>query len=98
MDVDIIVYINKLRKYLEKNEQARQHFIEELDEDVFFDLVTDVAMSNLADKGDPTLTMSQFETIRKLMRVGEITERDEEFYQPIIFIDDRGFDKIIKIK
>ena len=63
-----------------------------------------VAMKNFLKKNDPTLTMDQFEQIRKSMRselnndileeIDEISNRDDSYYEPTIFIDERGLETI----
>ena len=68
IDAEVLLYIAKLTKYLETNKNAREHFVSNLDVEVFMENVTMVAMKNFLKKNDPTLTMDQFEQIRKSMR------------------------------
>ena len=100
IDAEVLLYIAKLTKYLETNKNAREHFVSNLDVEVFMENVTMVAMKNFLKKNDPTLTMDQFEQIRKSMRselnndileeIDEISNRDDSYYEPTIFIDERG--------
>lgn len=96
MDPEIIIYVNKLRRYFKKNEKAKDYFLKNLNEDKFFDMVTDMAQKNFSTKGDPTLDLPQFEAIKQTIKVIEISERPDSFYKPKIFIDTRGLVKIIK--
>lgn len=98
MEPEVLVYINKLKKYLDNNKEARDHFIGELDEEGFMEKVSEFAIKNFIDKDDPTLTMEQFEYIRKIMRAEEITSREPSYYDPVIFIDKRGLEVIKKSK
>jgi len=98
MEAEVLVYINKLKNYLKNNKEAREYFISNLDEDEYMEKVTEVAIKNFIEKGDPTLSMEQFEIIRKTMAVIEIGNRDESYYEPIIFIDKRGLERIVKLK
>ena len=98
MEPEVLVYINKLKNYLKTNKEARSYFLGDLDEEEFFEKVEEHAIKNFIDKGDPTLTMDQFEYIKKLMNLEEITNRKPEYYEPIIFIDDRGLEIIKKSK
>lgn len=98
MEPEILVYINKLKNYLKTNKEAREYFIGDLDEDVYMEKVTEYAIKNHIDKGDPTLTMEQFEYIRKIMSAEEIVNRDPTYYEPMIFIDTRGLEIIKKTK
>jgi DNA-binding MltR family transcriptional regulator len=104
IDAEVLLYIAKLTKYLETNKNAREHFVSNLDVEVFMENVTMVAMKNFLKKNDPTLTMDQFEQIRKSMRselnndileeIDEISNRDDSYYEPTIFIDERGLETI----
>ena len=104
IDAEVLLYIAKLTKYLETNKNARENFVSNLDVEVFMENVTMVAMKNFLKKNDPTLTMDQFEQIRKSMRselnndileeIDEISNRDDSYYEPTIFIDERGLETI----
>ena len=104
IDAEVLLYIAKLTKYLETNKNAREHFVSNLDVEVFMENVTMVAMKNFLKKNDPTLTMDQFEQIRKSIRselnndileeIDEISNRDDSYYEPTIFIDERGLETI----
>jgi hypothetical protein len=104
IDAEVLLYIAKLTKYLETNKNAREHFVSNLDVEVFMENVTMVAMKNFLKKNDPTLTMDQFEQIRKSMKselnddileeIDEISNRDDSYYEPTIFIDERGLETI----
>lgn len=96
MEAEVLVYIGKLRKYLNTNKEAYDHFIGNMDENKFFDLVNDVAIKNYHEKGDPTLTMEQFEIVKKTLRIDDISKRDDSYYEPRIFIDKRGLETIVK--
>ena len=104
IDAEVLLYIAKLTKYLETNKNAREHFVSNLDVEIFMENVTMVAMKNFLKKNDATLTMDQFEQIRKSMRselnkdileeIDEISNRDDSYYEPTIFIDERGLETI----
>lgn len=98
MEPEVLVYINKLKNYLKTNKEAREYFIGDLNEEEYMEKVTEYAIKNFIDKDDPTLSMEQFEYIRRIMRAEEITQRDPSYYEPIIFIDTRGLENITKSK
>ena len=95
MDSEILVYINKLRKYFETNGEARDYFISNLPEELFMDRVIEVAEKNFYEKGDPTLSMPQFEFIKKILEE-ELGEQKDTYKEPRIFIDKRGLHTIIR--
>ena len=43
-------------------------------------MVTDMAQKNFLTKGDPTLSLLQFEAIKQTIKVIEISERSDSFY------------------
>lgn len=98
MEPEVLIYINKLKKYLETNKEAREYFISGLDAEEYMEKVKELAIKNFIDKGDPTLTMEQFEFVRKMMNVEKISKRGNSYYEPKIFIDKRGLEHIVKIK
>ena len=85
MDPEVLIYINKLKQYLDTNKEARDHFLKNLDEEEYFEKVTEIAVKNFIEKNDPTLTMEQFEYVKKIMKVVEIGGRSDDYYNPIIF-------------
>jgi hypothetical protein len=62
---EVLIYINKVKEYLEKNEEANRYLLGTNDYDLFFDEVLKFAEINFEKKGDATLTKEQFEEIRK---------------------------------
>lgn len=96
MEADVLVYLNKLKKHLKENDEARKHFIGNFDENIFFEKVAEFAELNFFERGDPTLDVEQFEFIKKYVASLTIVERDDSYYEPRLFIDKRGMAKIIK--
>ena len=63
--VDLEIYLSNLRKWLTGSEKARELFIsEELTIEVFMEEVRLVAIQNISDNKDCTLTAEQYEEIR----------------------------------
>ena len=53
-------------------------------------------MKNYNDKGDPTLSYTQFEFIKKTLNTHVVEINNVTIPGPIIFIDDRGLEIIKK--
>lgn len=99
-NVDVLIYIKELKSFLEKNKEASDYFLNDVDNDVFFENVATVAENNFNTIGECTLTENQFEIIRSLL-LGQIkiiiTDfQDEYINEPTIFIDKRDKFSIIK--
>lgn len=63
-NVDVEIYINSVREFLKKNDNAAKYFFGNLGEDIFFELLTLFAYENFEQKDDPALSIEQFEEIR----------------------------------
>lgn len=81
---DVLVYIQSVKTYLDKNQEAKKYFIGEADEESFYELITDVANVNYEKRGEPQLTKEQFELIRITLRAfKEAEEEDDSIYEYI---------------
>jgi len=94
MSPEVIVYVQKLKKYFKTNSEAREYFVQDLDIEEFFEYLTDIAEKNFLEKEDPTLNMEQFEIIKNTLKSKNIINREKEYYEPKIYIDKRGYCKI----
>lgn len=99
-NVDVLIYINELKLFFSKNKETSVYFLENIDEESFFDNIAIVAENNLKTKGECALTQNQFEVVRSLL-LGEIKiiitdYQDEYINEPTIFIDKRDKFSIIK--
>jgi hypothetical protein len=66
MNPEVLIYINKVKEYIQKNDEAYEYFLGNMDIDFFFENVYKVAELNYEKKGDATLSKEQFEDIKKL--------------------------------
>jgi len=64
-NTDVIIYISKLKAFLDNDSDASEFFYGKNGETEFYDLVRIFAEKNVKDKGEPDLTQEQFEKIRK---------------------------------
>ena len=69
MNVDVIIYLNTLKEFFKKDEQA---FIDmfgtlEIDKDMYFQRLGDIATENFENTGIPTLSTTQMFDIVKEM-------------------------------
>ena len=61
MEVDVLIYINTLKNFFDKDQQAYQDMFGTLtiNKDIFFDKVSKLANKNYKDKGEATLSTDQ---------------------------------------
>ena len=98
---EVLTYLQTVKNYLKKNDEARRYFLHGVDEEMFFEHLTEIAQKNFNQLGEPMLNREQFDLLRKTMKAisivdKSITELDEEIPDPEknIFVDYRGFGKI----
>lgn len=64
-DSDIILYINKVRAFINSDNEALVYFYHKNNEEEFYALLSLTAKKNIETNGIPDLTSKQFEEIRK---------------------------------
>jgi len=92
---EVLIYVQTVKNYFEKNEQAREYFIGDLDSEMFFKHLSEISQKNFNSNGEVMLNKEQFELLRKTIRAIEVVKDDETTTQEdLIFVDTRGFGKI----
>jgi hypothetical protein len=97
---EVLTYIQTVKSFLKKNEEAKSYFLTDVDEELFYKHLGEIAEKNLKSFGEPMLNREQFDLLRKTMKalsiVGKsIKEEDiKENVEDNVFIDYRGLGKI----
>jgi hypothetical protein len=96
---ETLTYVQTVKNFLKKNESARTYFLTGVDEDTFFEHLSDIAEKNLKSFGDPTLNREQFDLLRKTMKAINVVNLSMDELPEIkpedwVFVDHRGFGKI----
>jgi hypothetical protein len=101
---EVLIYIQTVKNFFSKNEGTREYFLSQIDEDVFFRYLGNISKKNFEENGEVMLTEVQFELLRKTLIAMKISEMDETELpiemsfdyelETIIYIDDRGYEKI----
>ena len=92
MEVDVLIYINTLKNFFDRDQQAYQDMFGTLtiDKDIFFDKVGKLANKNYKDNGEATLSTDQiYEVVNELL--GKKLPKDQEENTP-----NPTFQKILK--
>lgn len=98
---EVLTYVQTVKNFLKKNEEANKYFLNGIDENIFFEHLSDIAEKNFKSSGEPQLSKEQFDLLRKTMialsivnkPIDELTENNQESENKI-FIDYRGMGKI----
>lgn len=65
MSSEVAIYLQKIKRYFQNNNDAIVYFLKDVDEDFFFNHLTEIAEKNFEELGDPSLTPIQFELLRE---------------------------------
>jgi hypothetical protein len=101
---EVLIYIQTVKNFFSKNEGTREYFLSQIDENIFFKYLGDISKKNFEENGEVMLSEVQFELLRKTLIAMRISEMDETELpiemsfdyelETIIYIDDRGYEKI----
>jgi aspartate ammonia-lyase len=78
MNVDVLIYVNTLKEFFKKDEQAFQDMFGtlEIDKDLYFEKLTSIATQNFKDTGIPTLsTIQMFDIVKEMVIVTAETDK-----------------------
>ena len=89
MAPEVLIYISGIKKFLSTNEEARNYFLNDLNEDDFYAKVAKSSQKNFEKTGDPMLHKNQFEEIKSELK-STPTEKNEKN----IFLDLKDFGTI----
>jgi hypothetical protein len=95
---EVLIYLQTVKSYFKTNEEAREYFISNVDEELFYQHLCEISEKNFKKNGEVMLTKEQFELLRKTLTAIEISTKEmtEDTPNPEenIFIDMRGYGKI----
>jgi hypothetical protein len=101
---EVLIYIQTVKNFFSKNEGTREYFLSQIDENIFFKYLGNISQKNFEESGEVMLSEVQFELLRKTLIAMRISEMDESELpiemsfdfelETIIYIDDRGYEKI----
>jgi hypothetical protein len=98
---EVLIYLQTVKNFFKSNEEARNYFISDSDEEVFFKHLCEISQKNFEDNGEVMLNKEQFELLRRTILAITISQKDiEEVVEEVpnqednIFIDMRGYGKI----
>jgi hypothetical protein len=96
MSPEVLIYLQQVKNYFETSNDAKEYFIGDADEELFFKHLTEIAEGNLKDNGEPLLNKEQFELLRTTIKAIHISTKSytkEEILHDKIFLD-TNFGKI----
>lgn len=76
--VEIQIYLQNVRDYIQSNEEAHSYFVGDGSMDTFMELLETIAIQNHQKNGEPQLTRAQFEFLRITVTAFKRVEEEEE--------------------
>ena len=95
MSPEVLIYIQNVKNFFRKNEEARNYFLSNVNEELFFKNVAEISQKNFEESGEVMLTKEQFEILKKTMTDITITiKTEDENIENKIYFKVKGFDGI----
>jgi hypothetical protein len=92
---EVLIYLQTVKNYFATNQEAREYFIADSDEEMFFNHLSEISQKNFENSGEVMLNKEQFELLRITVRAIQVTKDDKPTEkEDLIFVDTRGFGKI----
>lgn len=102
---EVLIYLQTVRNYFEINKEAREFFLSNSDEELFYKHMTEIAQKNFEKNGEATLDREQFELLRRTIaaitiatstiKIGQVKIKKEDFeYDNGVFIEFPNFGSI----
>ena len=94
---EVLIYIQSVKNYFQKNDEAKEYFIANSDEEQFFKHLSEISQKNFDKNGEVMLDKTQFELLRVTIQAIAIVTAPVENLPSVednIFIDMRGYAKI----
>lgn len=83
---EVLIYVERVKHYLKTNEEARNYFIVNGNEDMFFTRLSKISEKNFEKSGEPELTKEQMESLRLDVVLEEVDKRPKYRQEGIYFI------------
>lgn len=94
---EVLIYIQTVKNYLNNSDEARDYFIGESNEELFFEHLSEISQKNYESNGEVMLNKEQFELLRKTITAISISKKDikeEPKENKNIFLEIKGFGNI----
>lgn len=91
MSPEVLIYIQNVKNYFKNNHEAREYFLNNSDEELFFEHLTDISIKNYEKNGDASLDIHQFELLRNTVIALTIDKNDKPKKENNVFIDVLGY-------
>jgi hypothetical protein len=96
---EVFIYLQTVKNYLKTNLEARNYFLGDSDEELFYQHLCEISQKNYEKNGEVMLNKEQFELLRTTVKVvttakKDIPEEPKKDIEENIFLDLGDFGKI----
>jgi hypothetical protein len=96
---EVFIYLQTVKNYLKTNLEAKEYFLGDLDEELFYKHLCEISQKNYEKNGEVMLDKDQFELLRTTVRAitivnKEIPEEPKKNIEKNIFLDLGDFGQI----
>jgi len=92
---EVLIYIQTVKNYFNTNKEAREYFLHDSNEELFFEHLGEISQKNYEKNGEVMLDREQFDLLRKTIRAINVTKKDEkDLKETNIFFDIPNFGQI----
>jgi len=71
---EVLIYLQSVKNYFETNKEAREFFLSDSNEELFYKHMTEIAQKNFEKNGEATLDREQFELLRRTIAAISVIE------------------------
>jgi hypothetical protein len=96
---EVFIYLQTVKNYLKTNLEARNYFLGDSDEELFYQHLCEISQKNYEKNGEVMLNKEQFELLRTTAKVittskKNLPEKSKKNIEENIFLDLGDFGKI----
>lgn len=92
MSPEVLIYLQTVKKFLQNNQDAKDYFLKDIDEEIFYKYLAEISQKNFDDSGEVSLNVNQFELLKKTVAALTIAKKPEKElnYNPL-FVEVTNF-------
>jgi len=72
---EVLIYIQSVKNYFESNKEAKEYFLTNSNEELFYKHMTEIAQKNYTKNGEAILNREQFELLRKTIKAITVVDK-----------------------
>ena len=73
---EVYIYLQTVKNFLNNSDEAWNYFLNDSDEDLFYDHLCDIAQKNFDERGVATLDQNQFELLKMTVKAIVISKKE----------------------